>query len=231
LASTNPSDPLVWAAIRLAESLETYAQEEGLGWFVGGMLPILYREPGTGRRKQVAPDVLVAFVERRDRQSYDLEEEGVFPAFVVEVASPDSVAHDDAAKRTLYDLLGAEEYALFAPGVAGVQETRLWGYRRGAAGTLEDWAPDTAGRLWSTVLGLYLVVQEPAPAHPAREPAGPSPGRGGAGQRGGCPSPGRGGGGPPARRTGPPAGCRWAGAASGTQRSLRSCGRAPKTRA
>jgi Uma2 family endonuclease len=148
-----------WAAIRLAESLETYAQEEGLGWFVGGMLPILYREPGTGRRKQVAPDVLVAFVERRDRQSYALEEEGVFPAFVVEVASPDSVDHDDAAKRTLYDLLGAEEYALFAPGVAGVQETRLWGYRRGADGTLEDWAPDAAGRLWSTVLGLYLVVQ------------------------------------------------------------------------
>jgi hypothetical protein len=125
---------------------------------VASLLPIVYRRRGEKRTRQVAPDVLVAFVPQRPRDSYDLAAEGVFPAFVLEVVSSSSVARDVDAKRRLYEALGAQEYVLFAP-EPGLLEPRLQGHRRGAAGRFEPWAPDAAGRLWSDVLELWLAPE------------------------------------------------------------------------
>jgi Putative restriction endonuclease len=122
------------------------------------LLPIVYRRRGEKRTRQVAPDVLVAFVLQRPRDSYDLAAEGGFPAFVLEVVSSSSVARDVDAKRRLYEALGAQEYVLFAP-ERGLLEPRLQGHRRGAAGRFEPWAPDAAGRLWSDILELWLVPE------------------------------------------------------------------------
>jgi Uma2 family endonuclease len=146
-----------WSASGFAHSLRNYAHEQGLPWYVASMLPILYEWPNAAHKKTLAPDAFVAFVPERARASYDLTVEGVFPAFVLEVVSPSSVARDQQEKLHAYELLGAREYALFTPreGAASTLE----GYRRGDDGTFEPWPLDDQGRLWSAVLGLHLVVR------------------------------------------------------------------------
>jgi Uma2 family endonuclease len=151
-------DAQFWAAAHLATSLRHYAQVHGRPWYVASLLPIVYRRRGEKRTRQVAPDVLVAFVAQRPRDSSDLAAEGVFPAFVLEVVSSSSVARDVDAKRRLYEALGAQEYVLFAP-EPELLEPRLQGHRRGAAGRFEPWASDAAGRLWSNVLELWLAPE------------------------------------------------------------------------
>jgi hypothetical protein len=108
-------DAQFWAAAHLATSLHHYAQVHGRPWYVASLLPIVYRRRGEKRTRQVAPDVLVAFVPQRPRDSYDIAAEGGFPAFVLEVVSSSGVARDVDAKRRLYEALGAQEYVLFAP--------------------------------------------------------------------------------------------------------------------
>ena len=148
-------DAQFWSASGLAHSLRVYAQEQAQPWYVASMLPILFRWPGVSRRRQVAPDVMVAFVEDRVRSSFDVVEEGGFPPFVLEVVSPSSVTRDQEEKLRIYDLLGAAEYVLFTP--EGSQNP-LQGYRRGASGGLEVWPLRPDGTLWSDVLHLALIV-------------------------------------------------------------------------
>jgi len=100
----------------------------------------------------------VAFVEDRVRYSYNLREEGVVPAFVLEVISPSSVRQDTIKKQRLYELLGVQEYALFAPEPSATLPA-LQGYRRGAEGRFVPWQPDDQGRLRSAVLALDLVAE------------------------------------------------------------------------
>jgi len=40
-----------------------------------------------------------------------------------------------------------------------VAAARLEGYRQGTTGQWESWEPDAQGRLWSAVLGLWLVLR------------------------------------------------------------------------
>lgn len=151
-------DAQFWTATGFASTLHIYAQARHLPWYVAGMLPILYRRPGEAKTRQVAPDVFVAFVPRRVRESYDLAEERIFPAFVLEVLSSSSATRDMVKKRGLYEALGAREYVLFAP-EPGLLSPPLQGYRRNVAGRFERWPPDTDGSLLSEVLGLRLLVE------------------------------------------------------------------------
>jgi Uma2 family endonuclease len=144
-----------WSASSFAHSLRNYARERGLAWYVASMLPILYRWRSS--RHQLAPDVFVAFVPDHPRQSYDFAAEGTFPHFVLEVVSPSSSVRDENDKRDAYDFLGAREYALFTPREG--RPTTLDGYRRAQDGRFEAWQPDEHGRLWSEVLGLFLMVR------------------------------------------------------------------------
>ena len=145
------------ATTKFFESLETYARRLQRSWFIAGMLPILYDWPGYHRKRQLAPDVFVAFAPDRPRTSFDVETEGAFPAFVLEVVSPASADRDQTEKRTAYGQLGAREYALFSP--FADRPSELIGYRRTAAGSFDPWPADEQGRLWSDVLELYLVGQ------------------------------------------------------------------------
>jgi len=151
-------DRQFWSATNFASMLHIYAQTHHLPWYVAGLLPIRYRRPGERRRRQVAPDVMVAFVPQRPRDSYDLQQEGVFPAFVLEVLSQSSVARGTDRKRRLYEALGAQEYVLFAP-EARLLSPPLQGYRRGESGRFEPLRPDVGGRLWSEALGLWLMAE------------------------------------------------------------------------
>ncbi len=160
-------DARFWAASSLAHSLHTYAHRQGLPWYVASMLPINYTWTTFPRVRTVAPDVFVSFVEDHPRQSYDLAAEGVFPPLVLEVVSPSSVERDLEEKHAIYWFLGAQEYALFRP---DDERTPLWGYRSAARTGArarrrmpprwEAWPLDDEGRLWSAVLGLYLVARD-----------------------------------------------------------------------
>jgi Uma2 family endonuclease len=145
-----------WSAAQFATSLRSYARRHGLPWYVASMLPIKYLWPDAPAKKTMAPDVFVAFVPERARSSYDVEAEGQFPAFVLEVVSPSSAARDTSDKRKVYELLGAQEYALFTPQVDA--PSTLEGYRLNAAGTFEPWRHEGTGTLKSEVLGLTLLI-------------------------------------------------------------------------
>lgn len=146
-----------WSASSFAHSLRNYAHERGLPWYVASMLPIEYEWPDAARKKVLSPDTFVAFAPEHARTSFDVVVEKDFPPFVLEVVSRSSTKRDEREKRKAYQLLGVREYALFTPR-EGAPST-LAGYRRGEAGHFERWQPDEQGRLWSAVLGLYLVVQ------------------------------------------------------------------------
>jgi Uma2 family endonuclease len=146
-----------WSASGFAHSLRHYARRQRLGWYVASMLPIAYDWPNAARKKILSPDTFVAFVPDHPRSSFDVAAEGgVFPPFVLEVVSPSSVERDQQEKRHAYDVLGAREYALFTPREQG--GSSLEGARRDPAGAFVPWLPDDQGRLWSEVLGLYLVA-------------------------------------------------------------------------
>lgn len=146
-----------WSASSFAYTLQDYAHAEGLGWYVASMLPITYLWPGSPHKRVLAPDAFVAFVPDHPRASFDVPAEGVFPPFVLEVVSPSSVERDEADKLRAYDFLKAREYALFTPRLGATSS--LVGYRRDDAGAFVPWLPDAQGRLWSDVLGLYLIIR------------------------------------------------------------------------
>lgn len=145
-----------WSASSLAHSLRSYAHERRLPWYVASMLPITYVKLPSRRKQVLAPDLFVALVPEHSRSSFDLEVEGDFPPFVLEVVSPSSTIRDFDDKLEAYEKLGAREYALFTPHAVG--PSVLQGFRRNDAGPFEVWPLDAEGRLWSEVLDLRLVV-------------------------------------------------------------------------
>lgn len=142
------------AVTAILDAVRYYKRREGLGWYVSSELAVVYRRP-SGRSGQVAPDVLVAFVEDRLRDSFKVVAEGVFPQFVVEVVSRESRTRDPGRKAQLYGALGAEEYVIFDP--VGLLDQPLQGYRRGDGGAWEPWPLSARGELVSEALGLTLV--------------------------------------------------------------------------
>src|SRR5438270_13995015 len=104
-----------WSASSLAHSLRNYARQHTLPWFVASMMPIRFTWGTSPRRRQLAPDVFVAFVPDHPRQSFNVGTEGGLPQFVLEVTSPSSIERDREKKRVAYDELGGREYAIFTP--------------------------------------------------------------------------------------------------------------------
>jgi Uma2 family endonuclease len=146
-----------WSASSFAHSLRNYAHAQSLGWYVASLLPIWFTYEDLPERHQLSPDVFVAFVPEHPRSSFDVAVEGKFPPFVLEVVSPSSEERDQETKRKAYELLEVREYALFTPRAS--EPSSLEGYRLTAEGTFKSWQPDAQGRLWSEVLGLFLVVR------------------------------------------------------------------------
>jgi hypothetical protein len=76
---------------------------------------------------------------------------------VLEVVSPSSRTRDRQDKRLAYEALGVREYALFTP--HRDRPALLTGYQRDEHGRFVPWPADDQGRLWSSVLSLFLVVR------------------------------------------------------------------------
>jgi Uma2 family endonuclease len=137
--------------------LQQYAAHLSPPLYVAAMLPIRYHPvPGDPRIQQLAPDVLAARVDPHFRSSYRLEKEGVAPAFVLEVVSHESRQRDTVDKRRAYEAMGVQEYLLFDP-VGELLTPRMQGYRRERRRLL-PWEGESEGRLWSEVLGAWLIM-------------------------------------------------------------------------
>ena len=151
------ADPHANAIVEMRNKLRRHFAAVG-NIYVAGSMAVYFREGD--QQAVVAPDVFVVLgVEKRDRKSYKIwEEGGVVPALVIEVASPSTRRLDATSKQGTYERMGVTEYWRFDPDgrqiPQGLEGWRLEGLkyrplaaRRQAGG---------ARTYWSEVLGLDL---------------------------------------------------------------------------
>lgn len=107
------SDPARDALIYCVESLSLFFQAQP-DVYVSGNLFIYYKQGVPDA--VVAPDVFVVFgIEKRQRRSYKVWEEGQVPAFVLEVTSKTTQEQDEADKPQKYQRMGVLEYFQYDP--------------------------------------------------------------------------------------------------------------------
>lgn len=127
--------------------------------YVAGNLFVYYEE---GVPSAVfAPDTMVVFgVEKRQRRTYRIWEEGRAPDFVLEVSSRETSTEDEGNKMVLCRRLGVREYFLFDP-EGDYLEPRLQGYRL-AGDRYRRISAGPDGSVPSETLGLRFMVEGPS---------------------------------------------------------------------
>jgi colicin import membrane protein len=115
-----------------------------------------------------SPDIMVFFGMRdRDREwhSFDVAQEGVRPALIIEVTSWSTRQNDLETKVEQYFRAGVPFYAIVddtAGRRAKIRTLRLLGYRSGT----DEYEPvslDNQGRLWLEPVGLWLAIETDRP--------------------------------------------------------------------
>ena len=107
------NDWQLWAILGSFASLDHHFRNRPDVYVSADLL--IYYEEGDPRAR-VAPDVFVVFgVPKRKRMNYKLWEEGVVPAFVMEVASQGTWREDEGWKARIYERLGVREYWQYDP--------------------------------------------------------------------------------------------------------------------
>jgi Uma2 family endonuclease len=126
--------------------------------YISGNL-LLYYEKGNPQ-KSVAPDVFVVLgIEKKQRRTYLLWEEGKGPDFVLELVSKNTYRKDLGEKKDLYEsVLKVKEYYLYDPDGQYLQ-LPLQGYRLVNSIYLPI-QPTLEHRLPSFVLGLELGIRD-----------------------------------------------------------------------
>jgi Uma2 family endonuclease len=105
----------------------------------------------------VVPDVfLVRGVDKHERRTYKVWEEGRAPSLICEVTSESTRDEDLVTKKSVYERLGVEEYFLFDPW-GEYLEPRLQGYR--LAGGRYQSLVHQEGALASQVAGIRLMPE------------------------------------------------------------------------
>jgi Uma2 family endonuclease len=142
------------------ESLRLYFRDRP-DVYVSGNLLIYYVEGDP--RASVAPDCFVVFgVPAHDRPIYKIwEEDGIVPAFALEITSKSTRAEDCGTKRGLYAYLGVREYWQYDP-TGDYLEPPLRGFRLVGEEYQAIPRPHPFGvdfALPSTVLGLDLQLR------------------------------------------------------------------------
>ena len=119
---------------------------------VSGNMFIYYVEGDP--KKSVAPDVFVACgIEKKQRRTYRIWEEGRSPDFILEVASRSTFNDDIGPKKDLYEsVLRVKEYFIYDP--LGQVVPSFVGYR--LIDNVYHEIDFVEGRFLSTVLGLEL---------------------------------------------------------------------------
>ena len=145
-------DAIIDALQRLKEHFKDYPDV-----CVSGHM-MMYFEEGNPR-KSISPDVFVTFgVERKQRRTYRIWEEGWPPQFVLEFSSERTYRNDLRDKKALYAEIGIAEYFLCDVEGRYLQKP-LMGFR--LAGSDYDAIPPYAdGSVPSVSLGLELRIRE-----------------------------------------------------------------------
>jgi Uma2 family endonuclease len=139
--------------IALLDALEEYYRPDP-GIYVTGNILVHFRDEA-GEWMFLAPDIFVVKgVEKKDRRSYVLEDEGKAPDLIIELVSPSSKVEDFGNKRVIYAGWGVKEYFLFDP-TGELYSGPLRGFRLEG----NEYVPMMGARLHSEVLGLDLVVE------------------------------------------------------------------------
>ena len=154
------ADPHANAIVEMRNKLRRHFAAAG-NIYVAGSLAVYFREGDP--QAVVAPDIFVVLgVEKRERRSYKIwEEGGVVPTLVIEVASPSTRRLDATSKQGTYERMGVSEYWRFDPDGRQIpQELEGWRlegltYRPVAA----SWQAGGTRTYWSEVLGLDLRAE------------------------------------------------------------------------
>ena len=103
--------------------------------------------------------VILGVRERKNWSTFDVAAEGVRPALIIEVTSPETAALDRSAKLDEYELAGVPLYVLVDTVNRRRQPApRLLGYTL-TPGGYQLLAPDARGRLWLAPVRLWLGVE------------------------------------------------------------------------
>lgn len=138
----------------LAMLLNFFAGREDM--FISSNMNLYYEEGNPN--KWFAPDLLIAFgVPNRERASYRVWKENVFPQVIVEVSSETTWKTDVSEKLEVYSDVGAEEYYILDPEFKYLPAPMLAFHRQN--GRLLS-VPVDDGRIHSPLLGLEIVRRE-----------------------------------------------------------------------
>ncbi len=154
------SDPTRNYLIYAVEVLKLHFAERPNVYVSGNLF--IYYEQGV-KDAVVSPDVFAVFgVEKRDRKSYKVwEEGGMTPDFILEITSESTRRTDQVEKRRIYAELGVAEYWQYDP-TSDYLDPPLQGLRL-VAGEYEPMAAGGHGSgavaIRSTVLGLELRLE------------------------------------------------------------------------
>jgi Uma2 family endonuclease len=126
--------------------------------FIASDLKILW---GHREYRRPAPDVMVVrglSDPNRNRQSFDVDVEGVRPCLIIEVVSPNNaeLRHTDLVDKVeVYAQERIPEYLILDPARSDRGQQLYWfGYRLGADGRYHWIEPDAEGRVLSETTGL-----------------------------------------------------------------------------
>lgn len=146
----------------LATMLRIVKDRRDAAWNVYEQLQILGLRKESGAEYSPRPDVIVVpQAIDKSRSSIHVSELET-PLFIAEVASVDSLAQDLVDKVYVYAQLGVPEYIVFDPiGTLLHGPIRAWRLDATAAPAYTLWLPDEHGRLYSTALGITLLVRQP----------------------------------------------------------------------
>ena len=97
---------------------------------------------------------------RKNWSTFDVAEEGVRPALIIEVTSPETAALDRSVKLEEYDLAGVLLYVIVDTITRRREPVlRLLGYQQSPTG-YQGLAPDEHGRLWLAPVRTWLGLEE-----------------------------------------------------------------------
>ena len=148
---------LHYAQLALLVSCLEWLWRDRSDFFIGANLTVYFSRQQLKNRDFRGPDFfLVKSAQKYPRKSWVVwEEDGKYPDLIIELLSDATAKVDRSLKKDLYQSrFHTHEYFWFSPETLEFAGFRLIGR------TYEAIAPNSAGRLWSEVLELYLGVQE-----------------------------------------------------------------------
>jgi len=98
--------------------------------------------------------------EQKEWTSFGVAKEGVRPALLIEVTSPDTRSIDLVDKKDQYARAGVRLYVVVETDAkVGSRPVKLWGCRLSGS-HYEETVPDPRGWLWLEPVGLWLGIEE-----------------------------------------------------------------------